>query len=56
MNRREFLAASAAAAALPRAAGAGSPTAAPRGKADACIFVWLGGGACPGATGGCGPA
>ena len=44
MNRREFLAASAAAAALPRAADAGSPTAAPRGKADACIFVWLGGG------------
>jgi hypothetical protein len=41
MNRRDFLAASAALAAPPLAA-ADPP--APRGKAEACIFVWLGGG------------
>jgi hypothetical protein len=54
MNRRTFLtqaAALAAAASLPRAFGApgtlASPTSivsAPRGKADHCIFIWLGGG------------
>ncbi|QDU23494.1 DUF1501 domain-containing protein [Urbifossiella limnaea] len=41
MNRRDFLAASAALAA-PQLASADPP--APRGKAEACIFVWLGGG------------
>src|SRR5262249_47756389 len=42
MNRRDFLAASAA-----LAAGAIAPAAAPpvpKGKAEHCIFVWLGGG------------
>ncbi|MBN9117849.1 MAG: DUF1501 domain-containing protein [Planctomycetes bacterium] len=43
MNRRDFLAASAALAAAP-ALGADSKPAPLRGKADACIFVWLGGG------------
>ena len=56
MNRRTFLAQSAALAAattLPRAFGASSSPAvaspstvvsAPRGKAEHCIFIWLGGG------------
>jgi len=57
MNRRTFLAQSAAlataAATLPRAFGASSSPAAaspstvvsaPRGKAEHCIFIWLGGG------------
>src|SRR4051794_40962626 len=43
MNRREFLAASAATAAtLPALRGADTPL--PAGKAECCIFVWLGGG------------
>jgi hypothetical protein len=43
MNRRDFLAASAASAAL--AAGPALTRATtPKGKAEACIFVWLGGG------------
>jgi hypothetical protein len=51
MNRREFLATSAAAGALVtlppslRAAAAGaSALSFPKGKADHCIFLWLGGG------------
>lgn len=49
MNRRSFLAQAAALAAastLPRVWGAPATTAisAPRGKADHCIFLWLGGG------------
>jgi hypothetical protein len=43
MNRREFLAASAVTAAtLPALRGADTPP--PAGKAECCIFVWLGGG------------
>lgn len=43
MNRRDFLATSAALAAT--AAVKGNPaTVVPRGKADHCIFIWLGGG------------
>lgn len=42
-TRRDLLKAGAAASAL--ALGAGPANAAPRGKADACIFLWLGGGA-----------
>ena len=43
MNRRDFLATSAAlAASTAVAADAKTPT--PRGKAEACIFLWLGGG------------
>lgn len=41
MNRREFVAASAALAAAPLAR---ADERAPRGKAEACIFLWLGGG------------
>lgn len=47
MNRREFLAHSAAAAALatlPRAFAGPAATPARRGKAEHCIFIWLGGG------------
>jgi hypothetical protein len=50
MNRREFLirsAAMAAAASLPRAFANPAPAssaATPRGKAEHCIFIWLGGG------------
>lgn len=48
MNRRTFLAhaaALAAASSLPRAFGAPAAAAsAPRGQADHCIFLWLGGG------------
>jgi hypothetical protein len=43
MNRREFLQTSALAAAAPGRAAESRP--APKGKADACIFLWLGGGA-----------
>ena len=43
MNRRDFLAASAALAASP-ALGAEPKPAPLKGKAEACIFVWLGGG------------
>src|SRR5262245_37630811 len=43
MNRRDFLATSAALAAAPVVAREPKP-APPRGKAEACIFVWLGGG------------
>jgi hypothetical protein len=43
MNRRDFLASSAALAASPALARAAGP-ATPKGKAEACIFVWLGGG------------
>jgi hypothetical protein len=43
MNRRDFFAASAALAAAP-ALGADTKPAALKGKAEACIFVWLGGG------------
>src|SRR4051812_11424940 len=46
MNRREFLTQSAALAALaacPRSFGATAP-AMPRGQAESCIFLWLGGG------------
>jgi hypothetical protein len=41
MNRRDFLLSAALAAA---ARAAAPPPAAPRGKAEHCIFVWLGGG------------
>jgi hypothetical protein len=40
MNRRDFLATSAALAALPALGSAASP----KGKAEHCIFLWLGGG------------
>ncbi len=40
MNRREFLTSTAALAALPLASAARSP----KGKAEHCIFLWLGGG------------
>ncbi len=43
MNRRDFLATSAALAASPVLAREPKP-APPKGKADACIFIWLGGG------------
>jgi hypothetical protein len=43
MNRREFLATSGALAAAP-ASAADAKLAPVRGKAEACIFVWLGGG------------
>jgi hypothetical protein len=43
MNRRDFLATSAALAAAPALARAARP-ALPKGKAEACIFIWLGGG------------
>src|SRR6187399_3224485 len=43
MNRRDFLATSAALAASPARAADAQP-AAPKGKAEHCIFVWLGGG------------
>ena len=42
MNRRDFLAASAALAASSGFVLGDTP--APKGKADACIFIWLGGG------------
>jgi hypothetical protein len=41
MNRRDFLAASAALAASPALAEKPAPV---KGKAEACIFIWLGGG------------
>lgn len=41
MNRRDFLATSAALAASPALARDPKP---PKGKAEACIFIWLGGG------------
>ncbi len=41
LNRREFLAATTAAS----AASAATTQPVPKGKADACIFMWLGGGA-----------
>ena len=41
LNRREFLAAMTAAS----AASAATTQPVPKGKADACIFMWLGGGA-----------
>lgn len=50
MNRREFLAHSAALAAtgalpsLLRGSASVAPAAAPRGRAEHCIFIWLGGG------------
>lgn len=51
MNRRSFLthvAAAAAVSSLPRAFATGSPSPTtvitPRGKAEHCIFIWLGGG------------
>jgi hypothetical protein len=43
MNRRDFLVTTAALAAS-SVHGAAPPAAAPRGKAEHCIFVWLGGG------------
>jgi hypothetical protein len=42
MNRRDFLASSAAAALASPALA--NPTPSPRGKAEHCIFLWLGGG------------
>jgi hypothetical protein len=42
MNRRDFLATSAALAATPMLGRAAAPM--PKGKAEHCIFVWLGGG------------
>src|SRR5262245_64820880 len=44
-HRREFLAASAIAAAGACLSPARAEQAAPRGKAEHCIFLWLGGGA-----------
>ena len=49
MNRRDFLARAAAAAAAPLLANSGWASASdklvkPRGKAEHCIFIWLGGG------------
>ncbi|HEY5311490.1 MAG TPA: DUF1501 domain-containing protein, partial [Pirellulales bacterium] len=47
MNRREFqqaVLAGGTAALLPRATASAAP--APRGRAEACIFLWLGGGMC----------
>ena len=47
-NRRNFIkyvGASAAVAQLPQASSPARETAA-QGKADSCIFIWLGGGAC----------
>lgn len=43
LKRREFLAAAASGATLAGAATTNPPV--PKGKADACIFLWLGGGA-----------
>jgi len=43
MNRRNFLSASAALAAMPAFAKA-APSKMPKGQAEHCIFVWLGGG------------
>lgn len=46
-NRREFLAASSALLATSAARlGAADEVAPPRGKAEHCIFIWLGGGMC----------
>lgn len=47
-SRREFLAGTAAAALAARVATAdpAAAGAAPRGRAEHCIFIWLGGGAC----------
>ena len=45
MNRRQFLSTTAAALVAPRFAGANALTTnAPMGKAEHCIFIWLGGG------------
>ena len=45
MNRRTFLTSSTAAVAVSPLAGA-SPVHSPKGKAEHCIFIWLGGGMC----------
>lgn len=48
-TRRDFIKYVGAASAMPqlgRAAFGNEPGAAPRGNADSCIFIWLGGGAC----------
>lgn len=54
MNRRNFLAQGASAIAMPALAGTSSsllasfdnPVHVPKGKAEHCIFIWLGGGMC----------
>lgn len=53
ISRRQFIQRTSALAAAPLAAGAAGPAwcsepshAAAAGKADSCIFIWLGGGAC----------
>jgi hypothetical protein len=46
INRRDFLARAGATVTLAAVAPALAGEPAPRGKADACIFMWLGGGAC----------
>ena len=45
MNRRNFIATAATSAALLPNALAAAPKF-PKGKAEHCIFIWLGGGAC----------
>ena len=44
MNRRQFLQSAAAFGASPLLASTGTPVHMPRGKAEHCIFIWLGGG------------
>lgn len=44
MNRRSFLTSAAAFGASPLLAGDATPVHTPRGKAEHCIFIWLGGG------------
>src|SRR5688572_28775125 len=44
MNRRRFLQSTAALAASPLLGHASSVVSMPKGKAEHCIFIWLGGG------------
>ena len=44
MNRRSFLTSAAAFGASPLLAGDATPVHTPKGKAEHCIFIWLGGG------------
>jgi hypothetical protein len=48
ISRRDFITATSAAALAARVARAATPSGSPgsRGKAEQCIFIWLGGGAC----------
>jgi len=46
LNRRHFLASTTATGLATLARGAEQPAIQPRGKAEHCIFIWLGGGSC----------